>query len=657
MTDEEIRAIIDAFLNTVGTTQYIGARYVPTFGRLNEDTWQWDGGAAEYEPLVIVQWRGDSFTSRKTVPVGIDILNEEYWANTGNFNGQLAQIYARLKALENPTDYQDQLDALEESLETETQARIDGDAQSREYTDEEITATKELITAEKDARIQADTNLSNAIAQEKDEREQADVLIGNVLNGESATREAADTALSRRISFLEGIERRNVIGGFVAPTYVGDFMENLQFGCCCRRDDIMYTFSPTNYDNLGVVRMFDMAENVLLTTINDVVMGHGNSCCWDSVRRRIWIVPMKVYNQGTSVDTNEIYYTNASVAEFGSYEMPVNDFPYGVSFDPVSETVYVIFAHNDSRMHPDTITIYSMGPNASDFTLFKTIQSDRFLWNVADVLWQDFAVYDGVMIAARTDGTCYVIPLYEDEPDVSYTFRIGSIDSGGIWAYGEVEGLEFDSEGRLYNARNGNINTTNPNEHYQINCCFVTELNTAHAIEPNDALRMNQYYTLEITDGNEFRMDRWHLRSINQAMWRMDRFARISVPDGVTYRDGVVRISDHSIKLSVEGVMSIARIILDSGALYLSLDGGSATFANGSDPAINAGSNACYVYFRSIGGHLTYNTGSDFLNAGYAPVIFCCNGLDNISEIVVEGVSVTGPRMLMGNRTVYQPQS
>lgn len=68
------------------TTQYIGARYVPLFA----DPLEWDN-KREFEPLTIVLHNGASYTSRQYVPKGIDILNEEFWALTGNYNAQVEQ--------------------------------------------------------------------------------------------------------------------------------------------------------------------------------------------------------------------------------------------------------------------------------------------------------------------------------------------------------------------------------------------------------------------------------------------------------------------------------------------------------------------------------------------------------------------------------------
>lgn len=76
------------------TTQYIGARYVPLFA----NPIQWSNTIA-YEPLTIVLYEGNSYTSKQAVPVGIDITNESYWACTGNYNAQIEQYKTELSAL------------------------------------------------------------------------------------------------------------------------------------------------------------------------------------------------------------------------------------------------------------------------------------------------------------------------------------------------------------------------------------------------------------------------------------------------------------------------------------------------------------------------------------------------------------------------------
>lgn len=74
---------------------YIGARYVPKFATPTE----WDN-TKTYEPLTIVTYQGNSYTSKTFVPVGVDILNDTYWAKTGNYNAQVEQYRQEVEQLE-----------------------------------------------------------------------------------------------------------------------------------------------------------------------------------------------------------------------------------------------------------------------------------------------------------------------------------------------------------------------------------------------------------------------------------------------------------------------------------------------------------------------------------------------------------------------------
>lgn len=54
------------------TNRYIGNRYVP---KILSDETPWVN-TTEYEALTVVMYQGNSYTSRKTVPTGIDIMNK-----------------------------------------------------------------------------------------------------------------------------------------------------------------------------------------------------------------------------------------------------------------------------------------------------------------------------------------------------------------------------------------------------------------------------------------------------------------------------------------------------------------------------------------------------------------------------------------------------
>src|SRR5699024_5621646 len=72
---------------------YVGHRYVPKV------MGEWDK-TETYEGLSIVTNEGTSYTSKKIVPKGIDILNEEYWVVTGNYNAQIEEYRKDVRELE-----------------------------------------------------------------------------------------------------------------------------------------------------------------------------------------------------------------------------------------------------------------------------------------------------------------------------------------------------------------------------------------------------------------------------------------------------------------------------------------------------------------------------------------------------------------------------
>ena len=83
------------------TRQYIGARYVPTFA----DPIEWDINRS-YESLMIVTYLNNSYTSKKSVPVGTPITDRDYWVVTGNFNAQLESYINQLNnEIENRKNY------------------------------------------------------------------------------------------------------------------------------------------------------------------------------------------------------------------------------------------------------------------------------------------------------------------------------------------------------------------------------------------------------------------------------------------------------------------------------------------------------------------------------------------------------------------------
>lgn len=121
-----------------GVRQYVGARYVPVFA----DPLEWSDTIG-YEPLTVVLHEGNSYTSRQSVPVGIEIDNATYWAETGNYNAQIEAYRQEVLA------YDGRITANANAIAAETQAR-----------ESEVAEAMADIAAETQARINGDNELA-----------------------------------------------------------------------------------------------------------------------------------------------------------------------------------------------------------------------------------------------------------------------------------------------------------------------------------------------------------------------------------------------------------------------------------------------------------------------------------------------------------------
>lgn len=86
----------------MAVTQYIGARYVPIFYTASDNSNSWESGV-QYEPLTVVTYLNQSYTSKLPVPaaVGNPADNPDYWAMTGAYNAQVASLSGDVDQLDN----------------------------------------------------------------------------------------------------------------------------------------------------------------------------------------------------------------------------------------------------------------------------------------------------------------------------------------------------------------------------------------------------------------------------------------------------------------------------------------------------------------------------------------------------------------------------
>ena len=93
---------------------YVGHRYVPKV------MGEWDK-TESYEGLSIVTNKGTSYTSKKRVPKGIDILNEEYWVVTGNYNAQIEEYRKDVRNIKELFDTKSDITYVDETINTTKQ--------------------------------------------------------------------------------------------------------------------------------------------------------------------------------------------------------------------------------------------------------------------------------------------------------------------------------------------------------------------------------------------------------------------------------------------------------------------------------------------------------------------------------------------------------
>ena len=160
--------------------QYVGARYVPKFA----DPYEWQANTI-YEPLTVVMYNRNSYTSKKQVPanIGEPTNNPEYWVCTGNYNGQIEEISnAIAKEISDRTNADS---ALDDKISAEVTARTNADS-----------ALDDNISAEVTARTNADSALDDKISAEVTARTEADSALDDKIEQEITARKSLIEQLS-----------------------------------------------------------------------------------------------------------------------------------------------------------------------------------------------------------------------------------------------------------------------------------------------------------------------------------------------------------------------------------------------------------------------------------------------------------------------------
>ena len=363
-----------------------------------------------------------------------------------------------------------------------------------------------------------------------------------------------DNTIADNIETLQDYRLTHNEGIYLSPAYVGDFIVHLQFGSCCRVGDFIYAFCACdgNDDSTAAVKVFDIAQNVMDRQNIGITLGHANSCAYDSERESFWIAPLNTYSSGTITSINKLYKYNSALSSKVDVDLPNK--PFGVSFDHVTKNLYTICTTGD-----DYLEIYRMTKDENAFSLYKKVDRTELDKTGRSTTFQDFAVYDNVGYLVRPEGTMVSFMLDKPNPenDVSFvevnaTYRIGYIDAGFAWRFGEIEGIEFCSTGELYNARNCTFGISDHGFNYPFNNAFVTEISFNNNTIPLINYEQTIHNTLALNASTiaKFALGQSEIRSLNQTNNTLRQFSTVNVT-GEVYEANVVRLINHPFTFNI----------------------------------------------------------------------------------------------------------
>lgn len=453
---------------------------------------------------------------------------------------------------------------------------------------------------------------------------------------------------------LDTIRATKYLGKSIAPVYVGDFMADLQHGCCVRVADLVYSFMSDSYsDTNSMVIVNNLATNSRAWT-KQVALGHANSCAWDERRQCFWIAPHYLYSNGNQVATNNVYMYdplfNARV------DVNIGSQVYALSCDSVTGRVYAM-----TNAHDSVIKILALEPGAAtnQWTLYTTINANDITRTGNTTVLQDFAVHDDVMYLVRNEGTGYILDMKNGDDvinplQVNDVFTIEAVLSQNTFELGEVEGIEFGDDGILYNARNSLYGITGDGNHYQLNNAFVTALNVAGKAYPTNYYNQTVYNTLTLSADTqaEFCLGRSHIRSLNQLNHIKMSYSRVNI-DGTVNEYHYVRLINTSVTVWVNGRYNVDRFILNGGTFGMYIVSGATLHLRSttSDRAMDVTNANTVIFIRNAGTiSMPANITSFIINSYMSNLIFL-QQLNSPSTLTI-GTTARGTGVYYGNAGV-----
>ena len=437
-TDAQIQEIMKIFAESYNKEhrQYIGARYVPIFGRKNEDTIEWDNKGT-YEPLTIVLHEGNSYTSRQFVPVGVDILNQAYWANTGNYNAQVEQYRKEtLKAVE----------TAESALNVANKA-VDGVNAEKARAEAAEQVNADAISAEKARAEAAEQVNADAISAEKARAEAADKVNADAISAEKARAE--------KETFERSILNANVMHfGSIDLTSKYPNTQNPQ-GMCIKNDTLVCVC--TNSTDSNECTVFDINRKTgAITKTTNVNWGHANALCYDSDENCIYVCTNYDFTNNKQ-QVNSMLKVNATT--YATIETINFDFePHSMAIDPITKECWI----TAEEYNPFAIKLYKANKANWSTELIGVIDTSLKTVNFLQIDsygTQNIRAYNGELWYLIGGNSVNAL-LNLDKEDASIKRIISNINNSFIYSLQEAECFDFTNEGDVYLWSRSNYHTS-----------------------------------------------------------------------------------------------------------------------------------------------------------------------------------------------------
>ena len=364
-------------------------------------------------------------------------------------------------------------------------------------------------------------------------------------------------------------------GATINPTYIGDYIVSNSYipSSCLKIGNYFYSFDARSGSNYGLVHKFDIVNNVEIKDNQwpkEALLGHANSVAYDPDRHIIYVAPIWDYTNGESgkVSIQKLYTFSEDFEYLGDVTTPTT--PLNISYDPIQKKMYC--KHGTA--------IYLLDDDGTSWSLYTTLSTRK---TPADIIHnttsdQDFAVYDGHFFATTPLGDIRYGALESGNSEVKGTYLVGTEDSAGIFRIlGEVEGMEFTSEGHLFcvtfvglgeNMRNAFIvdmpvGMCEPHLYGMSNTSQKTNLNT-------------NYTTLSTETQGKFSLDPNQIRSLLQLICRIRKrtYPNVVIPEGQNVSEPYSILIYDDVMIHLNGEYSASQLTMFNArvAFYSSND-------------------------------------------------------------------------------------